>query len=758
MEQTTFNTWKWVSLSPLPTWLLWAVGFGLLAAVVFASWGVRREPSTGKRVAMWTLRVLAGVLALFFLVEPGMRRLSVARAKNRVVVMVDRSASMTFPVEPKGTTRSGQVAAALAELRSQAESLKDLYSVEWVGFEPELSPVSEEQLLKVPATSGRTDLLGALRAVAAGSSGNNRKLSGVLLFSDGADNAELKAGLDRAGESVLKELGAPISTFQAGKSGLPDIAIESVKVDDFAFVRSSITMEAEVSVRGFKGQTISVVLSREGQTVGQKELTLNTDDELQPVSFTFTPDQTGRFVYTLAATVMPQEAVVENNRRSFSLKVIRDRMRVLLVVGRPSWDERFLRGLLKQDPNVELISFYILINNTDLRSPENELSLIPFPQDEIFAKKLNTFDVVILQNFGYTDPQVSISAYERNVEEYVAGGGALALIGGDRSFGEARYPFRDLGKALPVERAGNADVQPFKARLTPEGMRHPVTSLATGARSTDTAWSSMPMVPGINLTRAKPGATVLLEHPFVNVDGKNAPVLALWDYQKGRVLTLVTDGSWYWAFPSHAGGAPTRDYERFWGNALRWLVRDPDLTTLQVTADPPSVEPGRPVGVAISARMPDYQPADGAQVTVELISAEDGSKAGVQEVTTSADGTARLEFPAMPAGAYRIIGKAKKGGKSLGEAQDVVAVRAVGPELADSRVDGALLEELAKRSGGKAFTLPAMNLRDVPLKEPPLVEVGRAKDEPLWDRWYWLALLALVAGSEWLLRRRFGYV
>ena len=42
--------------------------------------------------------------------------------------------------------------------------------------------------------------------------------------------------------------------------------------------------------------------------------------------------------------------------------------------------------------------------------------------------------------------------------------------------------------------------------------------------------------------------------------------------------------------------------------------------------------------------------------------------------------------------------------------------------------------------------------------DPPVVEVGRSKDRPLWDRPS--ALLALVAllGAEWFLRRRFGYV
>ena len=94
-----------------------------------------------------------------------------------------------------------------------------------------------------------------------------------------------------------------------------------------------------------------MVLRREGQVVASKTVRLSSDDDAQTVAFTFTPDQTGRFVYTVGVPVFPDEAVTENNSRSFVLKVIRDRVRVLLVVGRPSWDERFLRGLLKQDAN-----------------------------------------------------------------------------------------------------------------------------------------------------------------------------------------------------------------------------------------------------------------------------------------------------------------------------------------------------------------------------------------------------------------------
>ncbi|NVJ14601.1 glutamine amidotransferase [Myxococcus sp. AM010] len=759
MNSPTFNAWKLVTLSPLPPWALVLLALGLALGVALAAWGVRREPSRGRRVLLWALRAGAGLAALFFLLEPGIRHLQVARMKNRVAVLVDRSASMSFPAEVGGRTRSEEVADFLERAAPRLGELQDRFTVELYGFDPELAPMTPEAL-KTPARAGTTDLLAAVRA-AAGAGQGSRKLSGVLLFSDGADNTELKAGVVGRARAALADLNVPVSTFTVGQETLKDVAVEGLKVDDFAFVRNSLTVEVEIHGRGFAGQDIPVVLSQEGKTVASKVVRMESADDVKPVAFTFTPDQTGRFVYTMTVPTFPGEAVAENNTRSFTLKVIRDRVRVLLVVGRPSWDERYLRGLLRQDANVDLVSFYILRTLSDdpgVVNDQRELSLIPFPMEEIFDTKLDTFDVVIFQNFGHSDPSLSIAEYERNLERYVHNGGAFVMIGGDSVLGEGRATMPTLMEALPVVATGPANLDAFKPRLTPEGLRHPVTGIGMGAASTEAAWAELPPIPGANLTQARPGATVLLDHPHLTVGGKNAPLVAVWDYGRGRSLVMATDASWYWAFAAHKDGSPSRAYDRFWGNALRWLVRDPDLTTLKVTADPPSVEPGRPVGVVVQARLADYQPAQDAQVRVELFSVATQKPVAVQTGTTGTDGVVRLEFEPPAPGPYKLLASAKKGETDLGKGEDAVAVRAVGPELSDASVRPELMAQLAKETGGKSYKLPRDGLPDVPLLDPPVVEVGRARDQPLWDRWYYLVALIALLGAEWFARRRFGYV
>ena len=486
MDSSAVDTWKLVSLSGLPAWALWALGVAVVVAAVLACLGVAKESIAARKWSLWILRILAAVAAIFFLLEPGLRKVQVARVKNRVAVLVDRSASMTFPVAVGEKSRSAAVAESLTALTPQMEAMKDRFAFELIGFDPELAPTSLKSIEGEPARGGKTDLVSTLRSLKASEGTSARKLSGVIVFSDGADNGELAQGLNGRAKQVLQDFGVPVSTVAVGQGGLKDLAIDNIKVDDFAFVRNSITAEVEVRARGFSNQATQAVLRREGRVVASAPIRFASDDDVQVAKFTFAPDQTGRFVYTVSVPVFQDEAVTENNSRAFTLKVIRDRVRVLLVAGRPSWDERFLRGMLKQDANVELISFYILRNSPD--DPmvgQDELSLIPFPRDEIFSEKVHTFDLLAILNFNNDDPSISLGQYEDSIKQYLLNGGALAYVGGDRTFGDAR--FTSFGDVLPVVSAGTSDPAPFKVRLTPEGARHPITALGTGSVSTETA-------------------------------------------------------------------------------------------------------------------------------------------------------------------------------------------------------------------------------------------------------------------------------
>jgi uncharacterized membrane protein len=740
--------------------------FALAAAgaVVLAWRGLRGETRPGRRAALLALRALSALAALFLLLEPAVQLLQTARVKNRLAILVDASRSMRFPVEPGGPTRAEAAATFLREHRAELERLGDRAALEWHVFDRDVSPSDPAALSRgVEPRGGRTDLLGALQAVSSGS-GSGRRLAGAVIVSDGADNAALADGLTPALRQRLVQLGVPVSAVAVGRDAPRDLAVERVAVDDFAFVRNTLTVEATLTARGFDGEPVQVVLRREGQVVAQAAVKLERGKERYTVPLSFAPDTTGTFVFTVQAPVFPGEAVTDNNARSFVLRVIRDRVRVLLVAGRPSWDERFLRGLLKQDPNVDLISFFILRTATDRSGPQEELSLIPFPVSDIFGEQLRTFDAVLFVNFAYEPYRsMGIEGYLPRIRDYVRGGGGFAMVGGEQSFGEGRYGVTALAEILPVEATDGLGIaeEEIRPRLTAEGRRHPVTSLAGGEVSGDTAWAALPPLATLNRTRALPpesGARVLLEAPSVTVLGRPAPVVAVREVGAGRSMAVATDSTWFWGFLAAEESGGPRAYLRFWNAALRWLVRDPSLTPLAVQPDRPAVEPGEPIGLSVQARGADWGPAAGAAVTAELVG-EDGKVVGRAQATAGPDGVARIELPSPPPGAYRIVatGPPPAPGAPPERSSSAVAVRANGPEDADAAPRPELLRAIAEATRGAFVALPSRSLPEVPLADPEVVEVGRRKDVPIWDRAAFLALLCATLAAEWILRRRWGY-
>ena len=743
--------------------MLAAALLAALASVLLAWRGLRGEAIPGRRAALVALRAVAALAALFLLAEPALRVVQTTRVRNRLAVLVDRSRSMNFPVEPGGETRVVAAARFVEGSRAGLEALAAEATVEGWGFARDAWPVDLAALSRPePATGGATDALGALRAAAGGSGAPGRRLAGVLLVTDGADNGALATGLSGQPRADLVALGVPVNVVAVGIDAPRDLAVERVAVDDFAFVRSTLTVEATLRARGFGREDVKVLLKREGQVVAQATVKLEPGQETYKVPLSFAPDTTGTFVLTVTTPVLPGEAVAENNSRSFVLRVIRDRVRVLLVAGRPSWDERFLRGLLKQDPNVDLVSFFILRTAGDNPGPQDQLSLIPFPVAEIFGEQLRTFDAVIFLDFAYQPYRtLDIERFLPNLRAYVRGGGAFAMVGGGQSFAQGHYagtPVADILAVDPAEGLGET-AEPFRPRLTAEGRRHPVTSLVPGEGANEAAWSALPPLPGLNFTSPLPaseGARVLLEAPTLLSGGRPAPVVAVREVGAGRSLSVMTDGTWHWGFVAAGDGQGGRAHQRFWNGALRWLVRDPSLTPLQIVPDRPAVEPGEPLGFSVAVRGPDYGPAPGTAVSGELI-AEDGRVIGRAEARAGSDGSARLEFPAPPPGAYRLQASAEVAGAPVERGAAAVAVRSSGAEDSDAAPRPELLRQIADATGGTFTRLPRSGLPELRLREPEVVEVGRKRDQPLWDRWWYLAILAGALGGEWLLRRRFGH-
>jgi hypothetical protein len=221
------------------------------------------------------------------------------------------------------------------------------------------------------------------------------------------------------------------------------------------------------------------------------------------------------------------------------------------------------RNLLKSDANVDLVHFTILrppeksVDGT----PINELSLIAFPVADLFGRKIKDFDLIILDR--YSSQSILPKIYFDNIVSYVRQGGAVLMAEGpDYSTPEGLY-FSPLGEIAPAKPDGDVIDREFRATISPEGARHPVTRGLTGSESSPPAWG-----PWFRQIGAEPTSGVNILN-----GADNRPLLVLSRVDKGRIALLLSDQLWLWA-RGFEGGGPHLDLLR---RLAHWLMKEPEL-------------------------------------------------------------------------------------------------------------------------------------------------------------------------------------
>ncbi len=725
--------------------LLGLVLLGLVLGVVSA-----RGLAPHRRLALMVLRVSVALVIGLMLLEPALQTRMVDRIPNLVPILVDLSGSMGLPTEHG--TRLGDATSWIAgQDLDPAE-----HELVLQGFGEDVGPITMEELTRPPRLARATRILEALEKVAANLRG--RDIGGLVLVSDGADNGVLRdrydGGLPRELEDRLLALGVPVSTVFVGPSGeASDIAIVGVIHDDFAFVHNVVSVDVDTRVQGLDVDQVILSLTEDGVPIQSRTITVRPDIHQYRTTFEFTPATVGRHHYRVATAVLDGEAVDTNNHQDFLMNVLRDRVRVLQVAGQPSWDERFLRHLLKRNPSVDLISFFILRTATDLASiPPSELSLIPFPVQELFEKELRSFDLVILQNFDFRP--FRMRRYLPRIRDFVLHGGGLLMIGGPQGFASGGYAGTPVGEILPVTLAQPGDDQQmyhlgrFTMALTRAGAAHPIMSLDPNPARNQAIWASLPELEGVNrVTGPTPGSLVLATWPEVD-----APVVVVGQAGKGRTMAVLTDTTWRWTLPNAATGGDLRPYTRFWNNALRWLVQDPMQKLLRISTDREHYAPGDEVRVEVRVFDRAYEPAQGVMVHVTL------SGPGTTQTIdrTTEDGRVTWEFQAGEPGLWRLLAAARIEGVDR-EAETIFLTGARDRETRDATPRPDILEAIARATNGEAITTSG-SIQDLPLTPPRVLTVDSQASEPLWSTPALLALLIAAMALDWWLRQRWGLV
>jgi hypothetical protein len=475
--------------------------------------------------------IRAGGLALIVLAlaNPSFTREDRDPLSSVAVVVVDKSPSQTF----------GERAAQTEEARKAVvERLSHVAGL-------------DVRVVEAGQSDGETDgtrLFTALGATLADVPAD--RIAGAIMITDGRVH-------DVPADAGALGFAAPVHALVTGNKNERDRRVALIAAPRFGIVGQTQSITYQVEDHGARERGASVTVRRDGDLVETRTVPVGMPQRVDiPIP------HGGANIVEIEAAPLAGELTAVNNRAVVTIDGVRDKLRVLLVSGEPNAGERTWRNLLKSDASVDLVHFTIL------RPPEkqdgtpiNELSLIAFPTNELFQRKIGEFQLIIFDR--YARQGVLQMIYFDNINRYVRDGGAVLVVAGPDYASQTSIWRTPLNSILPAEPSGSVTERSFHARLTELGKRHPVTRDLDGSASDPPHWSQwFRLVDTVNAS-----GTAVMHGP------DNKPLLVLSREGEGRVALLLSDQLWLWA-RGFQGGGPHLDLLR---RLSHWLMKEPEL-------------------------------------------------------------------------------------------------------------------------------------------------------------------------------------
>ncbi len=607
-------------------------------------------------------------------------------------------------------------------------------------LEDETEPADRETLAKEWAIKRPVTRLGrAVREVLRYTESD--PVTAIVLISDGNNNAGVP--LNEAG-TMLEERGIALHALALGSRKPPDdLAVEHVQAPDTCFLEHQLSVQAVIHRRGFPDQPVVLRILSEGEVM--REVTIQPGDEERiNVDASFVEERKGRHHYMVELTALDGEVLVDNNRRDFTVNILEDRIKTLMIDEFPRWESRYCNMMLKRDRRVDLTTIFIgSTEDARLHVGQDEY---PASRGELFA-----YHIVIL---GDIDPRHFSRPQLEDLRDFVTErGGALILVAGPRCM-PVKYEgtaLKDLlpfvsasgqtGKAPPHSRTGSVE---WRLQLTREGRHENLVRIGEDPETTEALWNKLP---GMNWVQSAVAPTEAADFT-VRTAERDLPVMIKAYAGLGKVLYLGSDSFWRWR-----NRARWRYHHRFWGQVLLWSTvgrttgADPYV---KLMTDRLRYAPGE--SVQVRARILDEQetPIEGAQATLEVFNEQNEVVRRLPlHSLPGSGGEYRASIENLPRDRYTIKPRVFE----LRDKKVEAKARFEVGELATSEYIQLARNEAALRR--LTDNVLPWNLADEMVKAlKPMVEKHEHREDfPIWNSYYLIVAVTILLGLEWQLRK-----
>ncbi len=399
----------------------------------------------------------------------------------------------------------------------------------------------------------------------------------VVMFTDGQHNANTRP------QDLARRLGnrrAEMHIVGVGTTRMPrDLVVLKVVAPGKVFPNTIVRGEVVIHDGMPAGKPFSLTIKHQGKPLVELPLfTTGTGRRIIPIRFPIEKIveqqrqvQNDDLQFTnlpvdLEADLSPVESEVDpdNNHSPFRVNVVTQKSKMLIVDGRPRWEQRYLSALFDRDEHWTVRSVLANKGGNQPFGPRGQQSgQFPATREQLYQYQLIVFGDVAPQMFRPAELQ-----WLRDFVQY-NGGGIIFIDGHQERL--VNFMGTALGPLFPVRWTGVADYRSLDLKYRPLSDQD-AFQLSPDAAANADIWRGLPGPRRVSMVQKKPGAEVLLE---VVQEGRRAPAMVFWNAAgAGRVLYCASDESWRWRYE-----VSDRYHERFWKQAAKWIMEEPFAVT-----------------------------------------------------------------------------------------------------------------------------------------------------------------------------------
>jgi hypothetical protein len=629
--------------------------------------------------------------------------------RNRLPVLFDNSLSAGLSVGDYNGADS--YAAARSVLSGIDTSTVQLLPF---SFDTGVQPSHKDSL----DLSGReTDIARALGTI----SELERDASAIILFTDGQYNA------GRDPRFVVDRMSQPIFVIGIGDSTRTrDVLIQNVVHPDIAYKDTNVPIEIMVANDGFTGQATTVSLRSGERVIDSKPIIFRSDRAVQAITFELPVDTEGLRQFEAIVEPLQDEWTTRNNRVTFSIDVLDNRLRILLLSFEVHPDVKVVQNILEMDESIFFRSLTWIGGDRFINGP------LPTNPD--------TLDLIFLYGFPH-------NGIPQRLLDQVGGliGETSYILGASPLFDPA-LAMRRLEGSIPLSLPPVNS--PFEVGITlnSASREHPILNYE------HPEYERAPRLYGhIRNLRPAPGAEVLMTANFRGAE-VDAPLLAVRTVGSRRAAVLNLFGYYVWNLNSNP--VIRNGIQDLVRNLILWTASQPDDRRLVINPTRRSFDSVDPV--MINAFLKDESGLQVSDGTINMELRREGGEASSYSLNNDGLGKYSVDVGQLPEGLYSFQATAFRGSREIDRRTGQFSVSENVVEFTNTQRNDPLLRDLASSSGGVYIS---WNQAEQLLRELESLNLKSPGERQIAFDWYpyrrigWFLLALAFLTTEWAIRK-----